>query len=380
MAPTPPTPAAAGRSALQQRVRQLIQDVSKAPRQERQAFARQLHAWALSVDGAVAPPPHAQPPPRPTCTLPRAAASVATALVVGFGLLSGGAERSCAVQRDHMRVVGAVGRGFLNGEWEVGGGASWERPRLRAARGGGGDEWEAVRRESRAGGGGRFPAHDSFSRPMDAIASLRSGALGEQHAQPRNSSDFPLVLCVGHGKTATKSLNKALHMLGYHTAHFYGAGVYGLLYGNAAEKRAHDFRFPPEASGRHVDAVLDTPVVDFYNEILLAYPNARVVLTVRPLKSWLKSQQKFYCCYANGCRKWLPPWRRGSNIVFGTECPSPTQAVKRYVQHNRAVVDAVAADRLLVMDIVGGDGWEKLCPFLGKRPDCGGNATFPSRH
>ena len=26
---------------------------------------------------------------------------------------------------------------------------------------------------------------------------------------------------------------------------------------------------------KHVDAVLDTPVVDFYNEILLACPNAR---------------------------------------------------------------------------------------------------------
>ena len=29
----------------------------------------------------------------------------------------------------------------------------------------------------------------------------------------------------------------------------------------------------------HVDAVMDTPVVDFYNEILLTYPNAKVILT-----------------------------------------------------------------------------------------------------
>ena len=29
----------------------------------------------------------------------------------------------------------------------------------------------------------------------------------------------------------------------------------------------------------HVDAILDTPVVDFYNEIMLTYPNAKVILT-----------------------------------------------------------------------------------------------------
>lgn len=219
-------------------------------------------------------------------------------------------------------------------------------------------------------GEGRFPAHSAFARPIDAIRSLRP---------QRNVSDFPLILCIGHGKTATKSLNKALHMLGYKTAHFYGAGVYGLLYTNAAELRQHDFLFTPDPeTGKHVDAVMDTPVVDFYNEILLSYPNARVILTIRKLESWLKSQQKFYCCYAGGCKNWLDPWRRGSNIVFGTECPSPTQAVKRYTLHNRAVVDAVPADRLLVMDIPGGDGWGKLCSFLGL--SIPSNMTFPSRH
>ena len=195
----------------------------------------------------------------------------------------------------------------------------------------------------------------------------------------RNTSEFPLIVAVGHGKTATKSLNKALVMLGYHTAHFYGAGVYGLLWDNAAEWRelrpGRDFLFHGTPS---IDAVLDTPVVDFYHEIMLAYPNAKVVLTVRDPKSWLRSQQKFYCCYAGGCKKWLEPWRRGSNLVYGTECPSPSQAIKRYVQHNRNVYDAVPRDRLLVMDIARGDGWDALAPFLGIPVPH--NLTFPNRH
>ena len=225
---------------------------------------------------------------------------------------------------------------------------------------------------------GEYPRHDAFSHPREALTRLRAQVSGG------NTSDFPLLLCVGQGKTATKSLNKALVMLGFRTAHFYGAGVYGLLYDNAAEATNHQFLFNVNEE-KHVDAVLDTPVVDFYNEILLAYPNARVVLTVRGVRSWLKSQQKFYCCYARGCRRWLAPWRRGSNLVYGTECPSKEQAVKRYVQHNRNVFDNVHPDRLLVMDIPGGDGWEKLIPFLNsflpqrvEMPSA--NLTFPSRH
>ena len=216
---------------------------------------------------------------------------------------------------------------------------------------------------------GGYPAHGA-THPRDALRAV----------QPvRNTSDAPLIVCVGHGKTATKSLNKALVMLGYHTAHFYGAGVYGLLYDNAAEWRelrpGRDFLFHGTPS---IDAVLDTPVVDFSHEILLAYPTAKVVHTVRDPQSWLRSQQKFYCCYANGCKKWLEPWRRGSNRVYGTECPSPSQAIKRYVQHNRNVYDAVPRDRLLVMDIARGDGWDALAPFLGIPVPH--NLTFPNRH
>ena len=214
-----------------------------------------------------------------------------------------------------------------------------------------------------------YPAHEAFMHPRDGLRRLRPH---------RNTSGFPLILVVGHGKTATKSLNKAFVLLGgYRTAHFYGAGVYGLLFNNAAETADFDFRFSREEPS-HVDAVLDTPVVDFYNEILLTYPNAKVILTVRDVKGWMRSRHNFYSYYSHGCHNWLAPWRRGAQYVYGTECPSAEQALKRYLQHNRNVYDAVPADRLLVMDIPGGDGWEKLCRFIGRPVPT--NITFPSRH
>lgn len=67
--------------------------------------------------------------------------------------------------------------------------------------------------------GGEYPRHDAFTHPRDALQQLRARDATER---PRNTSDFPLLLCVGQGKTATKSLNKALVMLGFQTAHFYG--------------------------------------------------------------------------------------------------------------------------------------------------------------
>ena len=214
-----------------------------------------------------------------------------------------------------------------------------------------------------------YPAHEAFMHPQEGLRKLRP---------QRNTSDYPLIIVVGHGKTATKSLNKAFVLLGgYRTAHFYGAGVYGLLFNNAAETVDYDFRFSQEEP-THVDAVLDTPVVDFYNEILLTYPNAKVILTVRDVKGWMRSRHKFYSYYSHGCHKWLAPWRRGAQYVYGTECPSREQALKRYLQHNRNVYDAVPAGRLLVMDIAGGDGWQKLCRFIGRPVPT--NITFPSRH
>ena len=221
------------------------------------------------------------------------------------------------------------------------------------------------------GSSSSYPAHDAFQHPRDALLKTLS--------HERNTSNFPLIVCIGQGKTATKSLNKAMVMLGMQTAHFYGAGVYGLLYDNAAEKSKHDFLFNVNEE-KHVDAVLDTPVVEFYNEILLAF-NA-VILTIRGARSWLKSQQSFTAATRvvvatgrtvasaqSGLRNRVPVKGAGAQAR-----PAQPQCVRQHTH-----------DRLLVMDIPGGDGWDKLVPFLNSfmprhlaMPPP--NFTFPSRH
>jgi hypothetical protein len=50
---------------------------------------------------------------------------------------------------------------------------------------------------------------------------------------------------------------------------------------------------------------------------------------------------------------------------------------KSFIDHNRRVQYEIANDRLLIMDILGGDGWPALCGFLGRPiPD----EPFPFLH
>ncbi len=55
--------------------------------------------------------------------------------------------------------------------------------------------------------------------------------------------------------------------------------------------------------------------------------------------------------------------------IYGVGCPEGNEEIyiKRFDDHNREVINYFK-DRskdLLVLDLAKGDGWEKLCPFLG---------------
>eukprot|EP00635_Sarcinochrysidales_sp_CCMP3193_P014184 CAMPEP_0118892364 /NCGR_PEP_ID=MMETSP1166-20130328/1992_1 /TAXON_ID=1104430 /ORGANISM="Chrysoreinhardia sp, Strain CCMP3193" /LENGTH=609 /DNA_ID=CAMNT_0006831079 /DNA_START=29 /DNA_END=1861 /DNA_ORIENTATION=+ len=57
--------------------------------------------------------------------------------------------------------------------------------------------------------------------------------------------------------------------------------------------------------------------------------------------------------------------REGLRVpVYASQCPSLLTAIKTYHNHNRHVIRTTPKDRLLVMDILKGDGFDKLCPFL----------------
>jgi hypothetical protein len=52
-------------------------------------------------------------------------------------------------------------------------------------------------------------------------------------------------------------------------------------------------------------------------------------------------------------------------LAFGSWIPKEYVFKKRYLEHNSRVRREIPANRLLVLNVVAGEGWDKLCPFLG---------------
>src|SRR5206468_7692898 len=56
--------------------------------------------------------------------------------------------------------------------------------------------------------------------------------------------------------------------------------------------------------------------------------------------------------------------------IYGVGHPKGNEEVyiERYERHNREVIEYFndRGNDLLILNITGGEGWEKLCPFLGK--------------
>jgi hypothetical protein len=79
--------------------------------------------------------------------------------------------------------------------------------------------------------------------------------------------------------------------------------------------------------------------------------------SLRPavLRAWLRSDSRSFHRFRSNLR----------NQVYGSTDAREFLYKKRYREHVERVQQCVPPDRLLVMDITAGEGWEKLCPFLG---------------
>ena len=185
------------------------------------------------------------------------------------------------------------------------------------------------------------------------------------------------ILGVGLSRTGTKSLARALELLGLTTIHNDRERLNPIILGvdNSPDFRVYD----------DVDAVTDLPSAYFFRELLLAYPDAKAILTVRDADSWLAG-------YARHARTRKLQRLTGVRVRVGSALGLRRQAQQRklyrykiairnlvygsvhfqeylhrtkFERHNASVISEVPAARLLVMNIFDGDGWEKLCPFLG---------------
>jgi len=187
------------------------------------------------------------------------------------------------------------------------------------------------------------------------------------------------VIGVGVGRTGTLSLKAALERLGFGPC-FHGRHVLD-----------HPDRLPlwqAAASGELVDwravfagyaSSVDWPGAAFWRSLSVAFPAAKIILTVRDEESWYESvHNTIFRMFGDGPADERVAEARGIvpgldvftafhrrmiwDGFFAGRFADRRHAIRAYREHNAAVESGVSADRLLV--ISPGAGWGPLCEFL----------------
>ena len=163
------------------------------------------------------------------------------------------------------------------------------------------------------------------------------------------------VFCIGFHKTGTTTLAVALTELGYNVT-----GPNGIDDSNIS---ANALPMAFELVKRY-DAFQDNPWPVIFKDVDIKFPGSKFILTVRTPESWINSQVTHFGTRATPMREW----------VYGVGCPEGNETIylDRYNNHNKEVMEYFndRPDDLLAMDLSQGDGWDKICAFLGKEmPD-----------
>ena len=183
------------------------------------------------------------------------------------------------------------------------------------------------------------------------------------------------VLGVGLGRTGTLSLKLALEQLGfspcYHMVEVFKDPKAPSFWAAAAEDRA-------SADWDHIfdgyQATVDWPAATFWRELAQAYPQAKLILTVREEEAWFASTQAtiFQKSYEDQPDEFHQMLAKVIGRLFDQKLHDKERVLDVYRRHNEAVQQAIPPERLLVYNVA--EGWAPLCRFLGvAAPD----APFP---
>jgi hypothetical protein len=166
------------------------------------------------------------------------------------------------------------------------------------------------------------------------------------------------ILGIGLSKTGTTSLHRALGILGLRSLHHDETRLNDVL---AGSHPAPGFRYYDD-----LDAVLDIPTAFFFPELLAAYPECRGILTIRDEDGWWRSIEEHFNHRSPVRSREENPFKWDLRMrVYGSARATESLFRARYRAHNARVLESVSPERLLVMDVAAGDGWDVLCPFLG---------------
>lgn len=191
------------------------------------------------------------------------------------------------------------------------------------------------------------------------------------------------IVGAGFGRTGTLSTALALRELGFPCYHMTeildnpentGHLDFWCRVADSPPGTPHDW----ERVFARYAACVDNPASCVWHELLAAYPEAKVLLTVHPegAEAWYESTlgtiyftesmwqfrvlrflTPFGCKFGRMCQRLI--WKRAHRGTMDDR----EAALARYRQHIDEVKAAVPPERLLVFSV--DQGWEPLCAFLG---------------
>ena len=199
------------------------------------------------------------------------------------------------------------------------------------------------------------------------------------------------IIGAGCGRTGTSSLQEALQILGlgpcYHMREVF-KDPHGI---SKWEKVAQSVKEADNAKGHYeipdevwndifqpggYQSTTDFPAALYYKELLMKYPNAKVILSIRDEDKWADSVNQ---TIIPASRYWRFLYRlagtentRFSNLVHDVlwkpfvggrdDARNRNLLIEAYRNHNEEVREHVPPEQLLVFEVK--EGWEKLCKFL----------------
>lgn len=197
------------------------------------------------------------------------------------------------------------------------------------------------------------------------------------------------VIGAGFGRTGTLSLKIALEKLGvdpcYHMIEVIKNPTHSTFWEKAADNSELGKPVDWEEVLSDYEATVDWPGCSFYPELATAYPDAKVLLSIRDPKRWYESARstigrgwedssKEESVPLKLIRRLLPSTRPNFSMIrkvilwrsFGkksmNEPLSREEAIEAFERHNEEVKRCIPDERLLVYDVK--QGWQPLCEFL----------------
>lgn len=151
--------------------------------------------------------------------------------------------------------------------------------------------------------------------------------------------NFMRIFGIGLPKTGTTSLSKAINLLGIKSNH-------------DCEKHKQLCGLLPQNVFPDGEAYFDGPICREWNRLFLLYPDAKFILSTRDREEWINS----LIVHALHNRVFNTGWPHISTQTQLTKWDDHHEQVRRMLGDSR---------NFLEINVCGGEGWEKLCPFLG---------------